>query len=102
MVIHKYSGPVYIAFSFILLQMVWVAFWVMCAEGVRMHRSSTLGGQSATSASVAYALSRATEAGGDKAYGVVVFALLVSLYWTLEVLSNIVHVTVPLPSLTSA
>ncbi|CEO94759.1 unnamed protein product (mitochondrion) [Plasmodiophora brassicae] len=75
MVIHKYSGPVYIAFSFILLQMVWVAFW------------------SATSASVAYALSRATEAGGDKAYGVVVFALLVSLYWTLEVLSNIVHVT---------
>lgn len=65
-VIQAYTAPVYVAFLFVFLEFAWVLFWAFTFLSVY----DAIQGSSAAA-----------------------FLLLISFYWTAEVLKNIVHVT---------
>ena len=71
--VKEFPATVAVAFGFIFVQAVWVFVWLVCAYSV-MNKLD----QQATSNGV---------------YGIVVFALLTSLYWGAQVFKNVVHVT---------
>jgi len=71
--VQDHSGPVYVTFVMVFLSIGWIAFWSFVFVAI-LH-VSTGNGQSNNLNGLAY------------------FLLLISLYWTLEVLRNIGHTT---------
>eukprot|EP00270_Netrium_digitus_P000891 TRINITY_DN1102_c0_g1_i1.p1 TRINITY_DN1102_c0_g1~~TRINITY_DN1102_c0_g1_i1.p1 ORF type:complete len:505 (+),score=102.97 TRINITY_DN1102_c0_g1_i1:166-1680(+) len=64
-VVKMFPSTIWIAYASIIISLVWVAIWILGAAGAMSQSNS----------------------------GLIVFGLLVSLYWTMEVIKNVVHVT---------
>lgn len=71
--INKFPAMLYISYSFIVVQAVWLIVWLVAAS------------------SILNSMNNGNSSGGNQ--GIVVFFLLLSFYWTTQVLKNIVHVT---------
>ena len=72
MILEENNGSLYISYAVLVAQIVWTAFWIFVLLAVNYNMN--LNNQSSN--------------------GFVIFLLLISYYWTCEVLINIVHVTV--------
>jgi hypothetical protein len=81
--IQDFNGPVFVTYIMALLQVAWFAFWGFTFAAVyhdsQVDKGHAEGDQKNTS--------------GSSLNGFAYFYLLVSLYWTTEVLKNIAHVT---------
>jgi len=81
--IQDYSGPIYVTYLMSLLSIGWISFWsfvfVAIYHATALNNGNTTGDPSSSP--------------NNSMNGVAYFLLLVSLYWTLEVLRNIGHVT---------
>lgn len=73
-IVNAFTGPVYVAFAFMVLELFWVAAWGLMVLSVMTGDRGL----------------RLQEQMGS----LPVFLCLISLFWTVEVISNIVHVTV--------
>ncbi|SPR00674.1 Choline transporter-like protein [Plasmodiophora brassicae] len=72
-IVNAFTGPVYVAFAFMVLELFWVAAWGLMVLSVMTGDRGL----------------RLQEQMGS----LPVFLCLISLFWTVEVISNIVHVT---------
>jgi hypothetical protein len=81
--IQDYSGPIYVTYFVSALSIGWVAFWGFTFVAI-YHATALNNGNTAGDPN---------ESPSSGLNGVAYFLLLVSLYWTMEVLRNIGHVT---------
>jgi hypothetical protein len=85
-VLQQYRATTLVAYGAVVLQVVWMCIWIVAAAGT-MHSFRN------QERRVCDAYGCHTEGSSDGAVGMAWFFLLLSFYWTLQVIKNVTHVT---------
>lgn len=92
-VLMHYPATTLVAFLAIIVEVIWVIVWLVAAVGV-MHSFRNQEKTTYTTDPQTGKMTATTTGSGDGAIGGTYFMLLISFFWTLQVIKNVVHVTV--------